>query len=78
MDRNEQYFLGKTLFTWESWDEVDVAFLFFYNVEFSFESMKKYNGCDVSLDIEGSMEVYDENNKVVWTGFVTDIEDWDN
>lgn len=78
MDRKEQKFLGKTLFTWESWDEVDVAYLYFYNVEFQFESMKKYNGCDVSLDIEGSMEIYDGNNKVVWTGFPTDIEDWDN
>lgn len=77
MERNEQKFLGKTLFIWESWDEVDVGELFFYDVEFSFESMKKYNGLGVILTLEGLMKIYNEDGtKVVWSGFPTDIEEW--
>lgn len=76
MERNEQKFLGKTLFTYDGWDDLDVGMLQFYDVNFPFESMKKYNGCVVSLQLEGTMEVYHDNGKLVWSGFPIDIEEW--
>lgn len=76
MGRKEQKFCGILLFTWEQWDEVDTDMVQFYNVEFPMESMKKYNGCDVSLTFSGELEVYDSSDclaESLWSGYVTDI-----
>lgn len=51
------------------YEESDVVEFFFeyYNVEFCLESLKQYNGRDVTLNIiDGTMEIYDANG--------TDIE----
>lgn len=76
MERVEQKFLGKLLFSWENWDEVDVAHLQFYNVVFPFSSMGKYNGMTVALDMAGSMEIFNEKGEIVWSGYPTDISEW--
>ena len=75
MEKQEQKFCGILIFTWEQWDDVDADMLQFYNVEFPMESMKKYNGCDVSLTISGELEVYgsDYFAEPLWNGYVTDI-----
>lgn len=79
MERVEQTFLGKVLFTHEGWDEIDVAFLQFYNVQFPFKSMEEYNGMTVTLQLDGTMEIYDKNANLVWgSAFPTDIEDWES
>lgn len=78
MDREEQTFLGKVLFTFDGCDDLDIALLQFYDVEFPFESMKQYNGMTVTLQIDGTMEIYDKDNNIVWgSAFPTDIEEWD-
>lgn len=68
MERVEQTFLGKVLFTYEGWDEIDVAFLQFYNVQFPFKSMEEYNGMTVTLQLDGTMEIYDKNTNLVCRG----------
>lgn len=76
-ERNERKFLGKLLLTYDGWDEVDVASVQFYNVEFPFPSMAKYNGADVLLELDGTMEISDAQGNVIWgPAFPTDIEDW--
>lgn len=77
MERTEQNFLGKLLFTYVDWDEIEVAFLQFYNVEFPFPSMQKYNGCTVTLQLDGTMEIYNENGIVWGSAFPTDIDEWE-
>lgn len=77
MERLEQRFLGKTLFTFDGWNELDVAFLQFYNVQFPFESMKEYNGMEVTLQLDGTMEIYNKEGDLVWAAFPTDIEEWE-
>ncbi len=38
------------------------------------ESMKKYDGYDVLRQMDGTMVIYaEEGEKVVWTGYVTDV-----
>ena len=75
MERHEQECCGILIFTWEEWDEVDTDMVQFYNVEFPMESMKEYNGCDVSLTFSGELEVYDSDwlAEPLWSGYVTDI-----
>lgn len=72
---NKQYFLGIELFTWDEWDEIDTTMLYFYNVQFSFESMKQYNNKVILFQLEGSLEIYDDD-KVLWTRFPTDIQEF--
>ena len=79
MNRSQQKFLGQLLFTYDGWDDLEIGYLQFYNVEFPFESMKKYNGDTVTLQVDGTMKIYkDDHGKPSWSGFPTDIEEWDN
>lgn len=67
-------FCGIDLFIWKEWDMIDNGSFYFYDVIFCMESMRKYDGCDVLRQMDGTMEIYaEEGKKVVWTGFVTDI-----
>lgn len=67
-------FCGIDLFIWKEWDMIDNGSFYFYDVIFCMESMKKYDGCDVLRQMDGTMEIYaEEGKKVVWTGFVTDV-----
>ena len=64
------------LFHWEEWDEIETKFLQFYNVEFQFESMKKYNGMDASLDRNGEIAITDSEGEEVWKGFACEIPEF--
>ena len=65
-------FCGIDLFYWDGWDDLDVGELQFYDVEFCMESMKKYNGATVVRNINGMMEIYD-NEDIIWEGYPTEI-----
>lgn len=76
--RLTETFCGVDIFTWGSWDLIGTDMLYFYDVEFCIESMKKYNGCDVMKKLDGTMEVYVKNGQdvplqVIWSGMITDI-----
>ena len=66
MERNTEKLFDIPLFYWEKWNEIDTGFLQFYNVEFPFESMKKYNGMDASLDMNGEIAITDSKGEEVW------------
>lgn len=71
----KEQFCGIDLYNWKEWDEMNTDNLYFYDVEFLVPSMKKYDGMDISRFFDGRMEIYGGNNaeKVVWSGYVTDI-----
>ena len=75
---NEQKMFGVVIFTWDEWDEVDTGCLQFYNINFSFESMKKYNGMDASLDMDGELSITEKDGdcKEVWKGYLTEIPEF--
>lgn len=68
------------LFSWEDWDEVlfDNDIYQFYNVDFFFRSMKEYNGKTVTLNRNGYLEIYDndEEGTIIWKGFVYQIPEF--
>lgn len=72
-ERQEQEFCGVTIFTWEEWDDVGTGILQFYNVEFPFESMKKYNGTMAVFSLSGQLTLFDENDNEIIDIWVTDI-----
>ena len=76
MERNTEKLFGIPLFYWEEWDEIDTGFLQFYNVEFLFESMKKYNGMDASLDMNGEIAITDSKGEEVWKGLACAIPEF--
>ena len=76
MERNTEKLFDIPLFYWEEWDEIETGFLQFYSVEFPFESMKKYNGMDVSLDMNGGIAITDEDGNEVWKGFTCAIPEF--
>ena len=72
--RPTETFCGIDIFTWESWDSIEIDMLYFYNVDFCLDSMKKYNGCNVMREFDGTMEIYSKDGKdVVWNGTIADI-----
>lgn len=72
---NEEKLFDIVLFSWEGWDEIETGFLQFYNVQFPFESMKKYNGMDVSLDMNGEISISSDDEEV-WKGFACQIPEF--
>ena len=70
----EQIFCGMAIFTYELFDEGELGEIQFYNVQFPFESMKKYNGVTAVLGINGQLTLFDdENNNEIDDMWVTDI-----
>ena len=65
IERYEQNFCGVTIFTWEEWDDVGTGVLQYYNVQFPFESMKKYNGTTAVFSLEGQLTLFDENDNEI-------------
>lgn len=63
------------IFAWEEWDMIDTISLQFYNVEFSFESMKQYNECNCTLDMNGKLTIWNED-EISWEGFVCEIPEF--
>ena len=78
MEREEQEFLGIVLFTYEDLEQVDTDEMQYYDIEFPFESMKKYNGRHVNLYFEGWMEIINDTGKILWEGYPIDIEEFRN
>lgn len=76
MERNTEELFDIPLFYWEAWDEIETGFLQFYNVEFPFESMKKYNGMDASLDMNGEIAITNSEGEEVWKGFACAIPEF--
>lgn len=69
------------IFSWGGWDQADDFVLNFYEVEFPFESMKKFNGKTVSLyhshDESGMLEVWSEDGKEIeWSGYLIEIPEF--
>ena len=72
-ERYEQKFCNVTIFTWEEWDDVETGVLQYYNVEFPFESMKKYNGMTVVISLEGQLILFDKNDDEIVDMWIMDI-----
>lgn len=75
---NEKKIFGVVIFTYEGWDEIETGYLQFYMVDFPFDSMKRYNGMDASLDMEGQLSITEKEGecKEVWKGFVSEIPEF--
>lgn len=61
------------IFEWDYWNEVDTGIHQCYGIEFPYESMKKFNGMNATLDLNGRMTVFGENVDKQWEGFVAEI-----
>ena len=73
---NVEKFCGIKIFEWEEWDDIDIGELQFYNVKFLLSSMEKYNeiiGITVTRNLDGKMKIYNDDMKVIWNGYITDI-----
>lgn len=76
MENTTQMFFGIPLFDWESWDEVEIGRLQFYNVNFYFDSMKKFDNMCIELDISGEIRICDDKGLDVWKGFACEIPEF--
>lgn len=73
---NVEKFCGIKIFEWEEWDEIDIGELQFDNVKFLLSSMEKYNeiiGITVTRNLDGKMKIYNDDMKVIWDGYISDI-----
>ena len=64
------------LFAFTDWTEIETGVLQLYNVEFPFPSMKKYNGSDVSIDMDGELIIYDEEGEDIWKVYACEIPEF--
>lgn len=80
MDNNKrklQDMFGIEIFEWDGWDEIDIGYLNFYNVKFLLDSMKIYDGRNVSLNMSGLLEVYSEDGtKTLWSEYLNTIPEF--
>lgn len=70
---------GIDLLKYEESDVVELSKIFFeyYNVEFCLESLKQYNGRDVTLDIiDGTMEIHNDDGDIEKTIHLLDIPEF--
>lgn len=71
-----EQFCGVNLFTYEDSEQIVDDGIYFHNVRFCLDSMKKYDGMDVYRKIDGTFEIYGNNGKTdVWAGYVIDIDE---
>ena len=54
--------LNVELFDWYGWDDCSEDTFQYYEVKWKFESLRKYDGRTISLNRNGDVEIYDENN----------------
>ena len=54
--------LNVELFDWDSWDDCSEDIFQYYEVKWKFESLRKYDGRTISLNRNGDVEIYDEND----------------
>lgn len=71
-----EQFCGVNLFTYEDYEQIVDDGIYFHNVRFCLDSMKKYDGMDVYRKIDGTFEIYGDNGKTdAWAGYVIDIDE---
>lgn len=71
-----EQFCGVNLFTYEDYEQIVDDGIYFRNVQFCLDSMKKYDGMDVYRKIDGTFEIYGDNGKTnAWAGYVIDIDE---
>lgn len=78
MERARQELFGLLIFTWDNFDIIDADLIQFYNIEFPYDSMKKYNGMDASLDMDGKLSITTREGECeeVWKGYVCAIPEF--
>lgn len=78
MERTRQELFGLLIFTWDSCGLIDADLIQFYNIEFLYESMKKYNGMDASFDMEGKLSITTGEGECeeVWRDYVCSIPEF--
>ena len=76
VNREVETLFGIPIFAFADWVEIETGVLQLYNVEFPFPSMKKYNGSDVSIDMNGELIIYDEEGEEVWKGYACEIPEF--
>lgn len=78
MERTRQELFGLLIFTWDSCDIIDTDLIQFYNIEFPYDSMKKYNGMDASLDMDGKLSITtrEGEREEVWKDYVCAIPEF--
>ena len=61
--------LNVELFDWDDWDDYSEDIFQYYGVKWKFESLRKYDGRTISLNRNGDVEIYDENDGNVEKSF---------
>lgn len=64
------------VFSWENLYELDTDITIFYDVEFEYNSMKRYNGQTVFMWDSGYMEISDGMANVLWSGYPVNIKEY--
>ena len=54
--------LNVELFNWNDWDDCSEDTFQYYEVKWKFESLRKYDGRTITLNRNGDVEIYDEND----------------
>ena len=54
--------LNVELFDWNDWDDCSEDTFQYYEVKWKFESLRKYDGRKITLNRNGDVEIYDEND----------------
>lgn len=54
--------LNVELFDWNDWDDCSEDTFQYYEVKWKFESLRKYDGRTITLNRNGDVEIYDEND----------------
>ncbi len=76
MNRPTETLFDIDLFSWENWKQIDEDTLSFDNIEFKFNSMKKYNGMTCTKDFNGRLVIFDESNNEVFNNFIINIDEF--
>lgn len=78
MERARQELFGILVFTWDSCDIIDAGEIQFYDIEFPYESMKKYNGMDATIDMDGALSITTREGECeeVWKDYVCAIPEF--
>ena len=61
--------LNVELFDWDDWDDYSEDIFQYYGVKWKFESLRKYDGRTITLNRNGDVEIYDENDGNVEKSF---------
>lgn len=65
------------IFTYEHWADIDGDMLNYFDVEFLFDSMKQFNGSDLTINANGYVDIYKTmKNKFEWKGYLIHIAEY--